>query len=127
MAIRISVNRGFGCSMGNMIDVVFGEAGELLREPSWIEVEETEPGQFEVVGNNMTSDRSPELGFSAWDDQVRDLDNGESDESQCFGMSCRLRWGRVYLSPDSFTAPSVRKLKEALKHVVYCAWDPDDI
>ena len=98
-----------------------------LDEKNWIEVEENEPGIYTVVDNNMTDTDQTALGFAWWDDQVEDLDNGSSDESQCFGMSDHLRWHDVDLTPDEFRASSLERLKEALAHVEVCAWCPGDI
>ena len=133
--IRISVpNRGFGMSLGNMIDLVFGDA-EAKLEDNWIEVEEYKPSVFKVVDNNMTENgnwvtEATALGFSQWDDEVQDIDGVEdypSDESQCFGMSNHLQWKDVDLMPYVFCAPSIERLKEALTHVAICAWCPGDI
>lgn len=131
--IRISLpHRGFGMSMSNMIEIVFGEA-EAKLEGNWIEVEETEPGHFEVVDDNMTVKdgdwitESTNLGLCSWDEEVEDLDAGDSDESQCFGMSSHLKWKDVDIYPGGFTAPSVERIIEALNHVAMCAWCPGDI
>lgn len=130
---RIQVNRGYGQSMGNMVEVLSGQAAEEAGEEHWIEIEETAPGEFEVVGNNMTEESkstwtgNTALGFVGWDTDVEDNDAGSSDESQCFHMSDSLQWKDVHLSPKHFTAPSIDRLKEALQHVVYTAWCPGDI
>jgi hypothetical protein len=100
---------------------------------NWIEVEEKETGVFEVVDNNMTvKDGDPlkkdtALGFSQWDEGVEDLDNGQSDERRWLGISSHLRWQDVNLTPDRYTAPNIERLKEALTHVVICAWCLGDI
>jgi hypothetical protein len=125
-------HRGFGMSMGNMIEMLSGEAS-AKQEGNWIEVEEKEPGVFAVVDDNMTVKdgdwvtENTALGFSQWDDEVEDLDAGNSDESQCFGMSSHLKWQDVDLMPEEFRAPSIERLKEALNHVAICAWCPGDI
>ena len=131
--IRISVPlRGFGSSLGNMIQVLSGEASSKL-EGNWIDVEERTPGVFTVVDENLTTKDGDwivddtSLGFSSWDEEVADLDAGNSDESQCFGMSDRLVWKDVELTPYEFRAPSVERLIESFNHVEICAWCPGDI
>jgi len=125
-------HRGFGMSMGNMIEMLSSGAS-AKQEGNWIEVEEKGPGVFAIADDNMTvkgGDSVMEitaLGFSQWDDEVEDLDAGNSDESQCFGMSSHLKWQDVDLPPEEFRAPSVERLKEALNHVAICAWCPGDI
>lgn len=126
------LHRGFGMSMGNIIETLSGEAA-AKQEGNWIEVEEKEPGVFSVVDDNMTVKNgdwvteSTALGFSQWDGEVEDLDAGSSDESQCFDMSSHLKWQDVDLTPGEFRAPSIERLKEALSHVAICAWCPGDI
>nr|MDO8119284.1 hypothetical protein [Candidatus Sigynarchaeota archaeon] len=98
-----------------------------LKEEYWIDVNEESPGMFVIVSENMTTEPETELGFSAWDKEVEDRDNGASDGSSCFGISSHLKWNDVELFPDSFKAPSIERLKEALAHVTMCAWDPWDL
>ncbi len=124
-------HRGFSRSLGNMIEVLKGEAKALL-DSNWIDVEEREPGVFVLVGENLTSgsnstfDRT-ELGFAQWDDEVEDLDNGRSEESHCLGISTALRWQEVRFAPREYCAPSLERLTEAFGHVALCAWCPGDI
>lgn len=102
----------------------------------WIEVEKKRPGVFTVVDDSMTDDsmtmesdtaERANLGFSSWDEEVEDLDNGWSDESQCFGISSHLRWREVDLTPKEFRTPSIKRLKEALSHVTLVTWCPREI
>jgi len=140
---RISIPHcGIG-PMSNMVQFIFGQT-----EDNWILVEEREPHVFTVVDENLTSryyDHDEEwyyddyyddevddypytkhiiLGFSQWDEEVEDLDTGFSEEAQRYGMSCRLIWQDVYLTPYEFRASSVERLAEALTHVAICAWCP---
>jgi hypothetical protein len=123
--------RGYGRSLGNMLEVLSGEAAEK-QEGNWIEVEQ-KGRVFTVVDENMTDKDgdwivdSTALGFSSWDAEVKDLDNDQSDASQCFGISMHLKWKDVDMTPDEFRAPSIERLKEALNHVAICAWCPGDI
>ena len=103
-----------------------------LRE-KWILVKEEKAGVFMVVDDSMTVKNgnslfeNTALSFCHWDEQVEDLDNGKSDESQCLGMSRHLRWNDVDLTPRRYTAPNINRLKEALTHVSICAWRPGEI
>jgi hypothetical protein len=121
-SIRLYVNRRFGESLGNLIDQL---SGASPGECNWIEVEQRMPGMFRVVGDNFTG-QGTERGLCRWDDEVSDLDC-DSDVSQCFGMSERLQWRDVTITPDWFLAPSVWRLKQGLQKVTFCAYDPDDI
>lgn len=101
-----------------------------LQDGKWIEVEQNRR-VFKIVDENMTekgefADRIA-LGFMSWDKEVVDLDNDQSDASQCFGISMHLKWNEVDMSTDEFKASSIERLKEALKHVEMGAWCPDDI
>ena len=129
--ITLAVNRSFGTSMGNMIEVLSGEASAKL-EGNWIKVERISPGHYKIVDDNLTSGSywisdSCALGFCSWDNEVTDLDAGNSDESQCFGMSDHLVWNDVELTPEELRAPSIKRLRKALDHVTFCAWCPGDI
>jgi hypothetical protein len=128
---KFFVQRDYSYSMGNMTEVLTGEALAAPKE-NWIIVDEIEPGLFQVVENSMTSGdywvQDPvALGFCWWDDEVEDLDAGNSDESQCFGISDHLRWNDVHLTSEELRAPSLDRLREAIGHVAFCAWCPGDI
>ena len=123
MTTRLTINRGYSQSLGNLIDLICKPKEN--KDNAWIEVEEKEPNIFVVISNGITRPETT-LGFSNWDEEAIDLDNG-SDESQCFGMSNRLQWNEVILTPDEMSAPTVDRLKAALEHITFCSWDPDDI
>lgn len=129
---RIFVRDGFGGSLGNMIDALSADTS-VEADCAWIIVEEREVGHFVVTDDSMTDKNGDwiidavALGFAEWDAEVEDLDDGYSDESQCFGMSNHLRWNDVVLRPDEFHAPSIERLAEAITHVTMCAWCPGDI
>ena len=122
---RLKVHTGRTRSLGNLIDKA---AGKPLPD-GWIEVEAPNADHMAwiVVGNNLTTERESALGIAHWSDQVRDLDDGHSDASQCFGMSEHLQYKNVTLDVNGFMAQSLEDIKEALEHVVYCAWCPADI
>ncbi len=124
---RIYLQRGYGFSSGNMLEALSGQA----VQESWIEVERKHHDFF-VVDDSMTAKNSnpvtdnTELGFSSWDEEVVSLDN-YSEESECFGMSTKLKWNEVILEPNRFHAPNIERLCEALEHASICAWCPGDI
>lgn len=130
---KIFVNRGFGFSMGNMLDVLSGEAYQEAQKDNWIIVER-KGGVYYIVDDNMTDKEgswitdSTALGFAQWSEEVKDLDNGHSDESQCFEMSNKLQWNEVTMEIDGpMCAENIERLCEALEHVTICAWCPGDI
>lgn len=93
----------------------------------WIIVER-KGGIFHIVDDNMTNTDCSALGFDDWSDEVEDLDNGWSDESQCFGMSIKLKWKNIVLEPEgSINAKNIDELCGALEHINICAWCPWDI
>jgi len=127
--IRIPVRRGLGPFFERPLlgdEQSFGAAGKL--EGNWIEVEERQPGFFELVRNNMTDPENPDLDIFRWDAEVEDLD--KRSDAAYRGMSEHLRWEDVDMSlnqtddlSSSFRSPSVARLREALTHVVFCTWD----
>jgi hypothetical protein len=68
-----------------------------------------------------------DIGFGGWDESVEDLDNGNSNIAQCFGMSQHLKWEDVELTPNEIKAPSLERLNEALKHIDITSYCPGDI
>lgn len=128
--VRLVVNRGYGLSLGNLIQRLDIPASAEVEE-SWIEVKEVSPNLFKVVNDNMTEGDdwvhdSCALCFCDWDDEVANLDH-VSDAADCYGMSERLIWRGAILTPWEFYASSVDLLREALEHVVFCAWCPGDV
>ena len=104
-----------------------------LKGGGSIVVEETNPGIFKIVDDNIAKkdgdpmDDATEIGFGEWDESVEDLDAGNSDISQCFNMSEHLKWGDVELTLDEIKAPSLDRLKEALQHIEITSYCPGDI
>lgn len=114
MAIRIPVNEG----------------------ANWIDIQETEPGVFEIVDDDMTVKNGDwvvddtTLGASPLDDEVEDLDKGSSDLAQCFNGTEMMRWQDVtidLMSGNKILAPSVERIHEAVKHIGFSAWCAGDI
>ena len=128
---RIFIKRG----LGSTIDLIDGlksndPESDIDIEP-WIQVVQ-QGHSFRVVNDNLRDKYgdnnydATDLGFSAWDHLCENLDRS-SDAMQCFDISLHLKYGEVDLQPDSFHAPSIEKLEEALNHVTICAWCPGDI
>ena len=126
-------------------DEVFGEEGEVMPgadrvwldrdKKQYLDIKEKERGVFIVVGENLT-DYSTSLVFSSWDDVVEDLDDNGSTGPQFFGMSDHVRFEDVdmevvwdkdeqgnYEQFLRIEAPSLDRVKEALKHVIVDSWD----
>jgi hypothetical protein len=127
--VRLTVNRGISLCPVDMIEAI---CDRVEMEENWIELEREQPGRWKIVNDSM-SDRggywvhdATELAFSSWDGKVENLDtSGEGFE--CFGISEKLRWENVTLTPKSISAPSIERIKEALEHVRFCAWCMGDI
>ena len=111
--------------MGNMIELLSGKAADQ-QEGNYLDIEETTPGTWTITADSMTGEETS-LGISQWDETVTDLDNGDSDASQCFEMSEHLQWEDVTIYPDHFVAADPARIQEAVQHVLFCAWDPMDV
>lgn len=136
----MSIKRGGGFALGKYTSEDFNR--EEFPE-GWITVMESTPGVFHVkTRGTATVDlggdfMSPEdIGFASWDDEVRDLDNEESDVVRyCNIGSTHLEWNDVtfrievgpYGAETRVTAPTLDRLKEALSHVSFKLFDSKDI
>jgi len=76
-------------------------------------------------GNSLHD--ATELGFNNLASGCEDLDAGTSDQSQCFGISSKVRYLDVIITPGKIEAKSVREIKEAVKHLRFVAWCLGDI
>lgn len=126
---KIPVNRGYGSSMGNMLEAI---AGEHQGREDWIEVER-KAGCYYLIDNSMTDKKgnwvvdNTELSFAGWDETVQNLDNMQSEEGEIFGMSNKLKWNEVILEPKKFQAKTIERLQEALEHISFCSWCAGDL
>ena len=90
---------------------------------AYIQVEKTSVGEYAVMGDSLTTKvgdtlrNDLALEFSEWDGDVTDLDNGQSDESQCFGLSAKLQWGEVIFSPETIKANNLKSIEDRGKHL----------
>jgi hypothetical protein len=125
---KIPVNRGYGSSMGNMLEAF---SGEHQGSENWIEVER-KAGIYYLIDNSMTVKNgnwvvdNTQLAFAGWDETVQNIDK-YSEEGDIFDMSNKLKWNEVILEPNKFQAKTIERLQEALQHVSFCAWCAGDI
>jgi hypothetical protein len=109
---------------------------KVNKKGDWIEVMPNcslGRGTYLIEGCNFlkrTDTRFEHLCFTSWRSTVEDLDQGHSDLASSFGGSLHLRWKDVEFDlsgPDTIKAPNLKRIKEAVKHVTFGAWDTDDV
>ncbi len=113
---RVMVRKSFGRSLGNMIDVVFGAKEEVV----WLEITKEAEGAYSV----SCFDTDMALGFVDLDLDVSDEDRGDAP---ILGISERVRWEDVVITPTKIYAPSMSQIKRALRRIKVCFWDPNDL
>lgn len=121
---KLPVKKGFG-GISLFEDVFGGDAG-------FIEVVEQKPGKYVIIKSDLVEEGDPakvktRLGFSSWESEVEDLDDGISEQSQKLHVSSHLRWDDVELRENSIRAASLDKLKEALSKVTLSSWSEGDL
>ncbi len=94
-----------------------------LKNDQWLMLEETSSGTFKILASSIDTDY--ELVFSKWDESVEDLN--ELSDYAFFGLSERLKWKDVELTPKEIKAPSLDRAIEALQHLQIASHDPADI
>jgi len=103
---------------------------KINKGREWVDIEKTSHGKYVLVGSSLISHYDvgceDEIGFSDWGELVLNLDEN-SDPWQCFGISINLQYKNVILFYDSIEAKNMKEIKEALKHITLCAWNPWDI
>lgn len=120
--IRLGVKKSGGLTL---FDALGGNT-------SWIEVQKNKDDRWSIIQNGLTEKGDPQLkktrlGFSAWSGDVEDLDDGASPQSQKLNVSCHLKWNSVEIRGVKIRAPSIEKLKEALKRITFAAWSEGDL
>lgn len=99
----------------------------------WLDVRFERQGIWEIMGNSATSGTDPlrdciNLGYSPKGEDVIDLDDGRSEESQYFGISGHIRVdGKVDLVGRRILANSEQEMVESLTKVTLLAWCPGDL
>jgi hypothetical protein len=121
---RLPVKKGHGGQ--SLFDDVFG------NDSGYIEVVEQKPGKYSIVDNNLVEAGAPttsktRLGFSSWDNDVEDLDDGTSEQSQKLSVSSHLRWKNVELREQSIRASSLDDVKQALDKITLSSWSEGDL
>jgi len=131
MGTRLEVRSGMATSLGSMID---GLAGRIPPE-GWIEVKYLRRGQYAITASNLLRDDDALcLSASVWDKEIS-LGEHNGDGYDCFGLGEHVIWQDVSLDFNeadnakfgTISAPNIRRIREALKHMAICAWDPQDI
>jgi len=115
---------------------VFSDVAKTPLEGDWIVVTEDEPHVFTIHSENITErvvredsygDDIESLHFSSWDKEVMNIDKDRHNEvKRRVGVSDHLKWKDVRLTPYRFYAPSIERLREALKHVEFGAKSSQD-
>ena len=121
---RLPVKKGRGGQ--SLFDDIFG------NDNGYIEVVEQKPGKYSIVSNNLVESGAPttaktRLGFSSWDNDVEDLDDGTSEQSQKLSVSSHLRWNDVELREQSIRASSLDDVKQALTKITLSSWSEGDL
>ncbi|HEU5121983.1 MAG TPA: hypothetical protein VFT59_03985 [Candidatus Saccharimonadales bacterium] len=104
--------------------------GVKVAPTEWIKVEEVRPGAYKIIANSMTEADDGyaryALCFTDWDDEVENCD--DFYELSGFHMSDHLKWNDVEMSIyEECHASSVERLQEALDHVSFYAYCPEDL
>jgi len=113
-----------------------GLSGRIPPE-GWIEVKRLRRGRYAITASNLLhGDECLMLSASAWDDEVR-LGEHNYDGHDCFGLGEHVIWQDVSLDFNdteapgaelgTINAPNIRRIQEALKHMLICAWDLQDV
>jgi len=99
----------------------------IVYENGHIVIVPADEGIFNVEGVFRGDIDETAFAFNSWDSEVIDEDAGESDVSQIWGLSEYLKWNEVELTPYHIKAPSLKRAKEALKHVSFGTYNPLDM
>ena len=114
---------------------------EVTDQPYWLDVSPINDTTFAIVDQNLANGDA--YAFAKWDDDVQNLDAYDRDDPKApfasavamiWGMSKHLRWRDVdmdlwlgHFGEYYFTSPSLDRLYEALAHVWFTDYRPDDI
>ncbi|OGF21995.1 hypothetical protein A2Y83_03215 [Candidatus Falkowbacteria bacterium RBG_13_39_14] len=107
-----------------------------LKDGESITIEETKPGTFRIIDNSITKkdkhimDGETSLGIKKSNEEVKYLDNDDSDARVFSDSSEHLKWEDVEFSYTGLEweikAPSLERVKEALEHTEMIAYNPED-
>lgn len=110
----------------SLFDDVFG------NENGWIEIQSTKAGRFEIIADSIREQGDPQtaktrLGFCEWENDVTNLDDAISDQSQKLKLSSHLRWGGAEIKETGIRATSLKEVEEFLKKFTFTAWSEGDL
>jgi len=129
-AVRIKTSKPVRIAVKKRAGLTLFDA--LGADTSWVEVERLKDDRWAVTKNGMTENGDPQLkrthlGFSAWSDDVEDLDDGSSLQSQKLQVSSHLRCGDVEIRGSRIRATSLEDIKTTLKKITFAAWSEGDL
>ena len=82
------------------------------EEPSWIEVEETNPNQFTITKTDFAE--PTKICFASWDKNFTNLDKVSSED-----RSCHLRWNNLEIKRNKISAPSYDAVKSLVTQIIF--------
>ncbi len=101
----------------------------IIVSNGWVVIEFQKYGVYRITDNSMKVNidyETPDLGYGKWDNEVVNEDD-DLDFLHYLGVSRRLRWKEVIMTDRTIYAPSLERLQEALRHVVFKAYNEDDL
>jgi hypothetical protein len=132
---RLFVNRVYGIRpMEQIIAGMTGVPTPESEEPQWIEIVRKKKGVYEIVNDNFTSEigKPPEernfingtgIGLEPADEEVEVFD------TDFWGVESHLKWHDVEFNlgdDNRIYAPSINRIREAIKHIDFVAFCPGD-
>ena len=98
-----------------------------LPDNKWLEIEEKTPGHYEIIAENISGpdDSDHELGMASADEEFKNLDlNGDHD---FLGASVKGKFRGVTFDLPYIDAPSLDAIRDAVKHIDFFAFNPQDV
>lgn len=96
--------------------------GSIPTEKYFILIEKSGNG-YAIVGSNIINDDCPELFFAGWDKDVREVEGPNCD----WRPSSILLWREHEISFNLIGLESIEEISELVKHIVFSAWNPEDV
>jgi len=94
----------------------------VSNQAGWIDVEKVGAKKFKIVECSFKQPKE-HLGYILWDEEVNDLDDGETPQSRNMGISSHLQWQDVIFKDDLVYAASLEDIAKALTHTNLTAWE----
>lgn len=98
-----------------------------LPDNKWLEIEEKTPGHYQIISENISGpDNSDyELGMASADPEFENLDlNGDHD---FVGASINGKFRGVTFDLPDIEAPSLDDIRDAVKHIDFFAFNPQEV